>query len=400
MREEVVTNVVENQIEKVVCGKFSTFIILEDGKLLATGKNIDGQLGIGYDESGLPYYGNVYEFKYTGINNADKVITGGNNTFVITKDNKLLATGCNRSGELGLGDDDNRLVFTEITKRDTDGWEKIVEMKAKDINQIVAGDEFTFIVGFKESLYFAGRKSLFSDKLFVYDYISIFKHLFLDRGKKICDAEIRDVKQIACGMGHVCIIGTGIEENKKLLTIGSNKYGQLGLHDKSNRNGFTTTDIVNPKEVICGKYHTFVITDDGKLLATGNNEYGQLGLGDFKNRYGFIDTGIRNPRQVICGYFHTFIITEDGELLGTGKNDNGELCLNHRDKVCEFTPVGLNNIKSISCSFDHTVILTNDNKLIRKGSNEYGQLGYKDNEINKDNISIIKRIINKFKSII
>lgn len=37
------------------------------------------------------------------------------------------------------------------------------------------------------------------------------------------------------------------------------------------------------KQIICGKYHIFILKISGKLFAFGINQYDQLGLGDNKN---------------------------------------------------------------------------------------------------------------------
>ena len=46
--------VLENvKIEKIVCGKFSTFILKEDGDLLVAGANLHGSLGLGTNKDQL-----------------------------------------------------------------------------------------------------------------------------------------------------------------------------------------------------------------------------------------------------------------------------------------------------------------------------------------------------------
>ena len=72
--------------------------------------------------------------------------------------------------------------------------------------------------------------------------------------------------------------------------VGRNTYGQLGLGDKTDR-GLLTSQMGNSLSVVdlgdfvpeimgTGRYHTFVVSNDGKLRDWGYGDYGKLGYGN------------------------------------------------------------------------------------------------------------------------
>ena len=118
------------------------------------------------------------------------------------------------------------------------------------------------------------------------------------------------------------------------------------------------------------------ITHDGKLLVMGSDDYGKLGLGEmeevkdehehrgFRGRYaksenrlhtksaqtssrmGFVD--VKKVTQVSCGVQHTACLTEDGEVMTWGLGKFG--ALGHKDIESTNVPKkveGLSNIIKI-----------------------------------------------------
>ena len=83
------------------------------------------------------------------------------------------------------------------------------------------------------------------------------------------------------------------------------------------------------RQVVCGKYHTFILKESGELFAFGNNKYGQLGLGDNKNRN--VPTLLIHDdsiQQIICGNYNSFILKKSKELFVFGYGNDGQLGLN------------------------------------------------------------------------
>jgi len=87
----------------------TSFGITASGELWCAGRGDQGQLGLGGT-------GNVNVFTQTGNGTSDwaAVSCGSRNTIARKTDNSIWATGLNNYGQLGLGDNTRRLVFTEI----------------------------------------------------------------------------------------------------------------------------------------------------------------------------------------------------------------------------------------------------------------------------------------------
>ena len=75
---------------------------------MATGDNRTGQLGLG-DIVGKNRFTPVPD-----INNCKQIVCAYYYTMILLNDGIILATGNNTSGELGLGDNIKRNIFTEV----------------------------------------------------------------------------------------------------------------------------------------------------------------------------------------------------------------------------------------------------------------------------------------------
>ena len=105
---QVTTNT--DDIKEIYCGMYHTLILKNDGTLWGCGDNEYGQLGLGDDN-------NRYTFTQvtTNANDIKSVYCGGYHTIILKNDGTLWSTGYNGEGRLGLGDDNNRYTFTQVT---------------------------------------------------------------------------------------------------------------------------------------------------------------------------------------------------------------------------------------------------------------------------------------------
>ena len=318
---QVTTNV--DDIKSVYCGGYCTFILKNDGTLWGCGKNSDGQLGLGDTNDR-----NIFTQVTTNVDDIKEIYCGQNHTFILKNNGALWGTGYNGYGQLGLGDTSNRNTFTEITNN------------------------------------------------------------------------TNDIKSVYCGSNHTFIL----KNDGTLWSTGCNGYGQLGLKDTDNRTTFTQV-IINAddvKLVDCGSEHTLILENDGTLCGCGYNGYGQLGLGDTNYRTTFtqVTTITDDIKSVYCGANHTFILENDGTLWDCGHNNRGQLGLGDTNDRNTFTQVTTNayNIKEIYCGWDHNFILKNDGTLWSTGYNNYGQLGLGD-ETNRTNFTQVTTNTNNIKSL-
>ena len=105
---QITTNT--DNIKSIYCGGMHTIILKNDGTLWGCGWNKDGQLGLGDKD-------NRTTFTIIGINsgNIKEIYSSGDHTIILKNDNTLWTCGYNDYGSLGLGDTNDRYIFTQIT---------------------------------------------------------------------------------------------------------------------------------------------------------------------------------------------------------------------------------------------------------------------------------------------
>ena len=106
-----VTTNVNNDVKQIACGDYHVIILKNDGSVWSCGNNYYDQLGLG-NNTDQPTFTKVT----TNVNNDVKeIICGGYFTFIIKNDGSVWNCGDNGNGELGLNDNDNRNVFTQVS---------------------------------------------------------------------------------------------------------------------------------------------------------------------------------------------------------------------------------------------------------------------------------------------
>ena len=328
---QVTTNA--DDIKSVYCGGYCTFILKNDGTLWGCGKNSNGQLGLGDTNDR-----NIFTQVTTNVDDIKEIYCGQNHTFILKNNGTLWGTGYNGYGQLGLGDTSNRNTFTEITNN-TD-----------DIKSVYCGSNHTFILKNNGTLWGTGHNGYGQLGLKDTDNRTTFTQVIINAD---------DVKLVDCGSEHTLIL----KNDGTLWGCGYNGYGQLGLGDTNYRTTFTqiTTNTDDIKEIYCGANHTLILENNGTLWDCGHNNRGQLGLGDTNDRNTFtqVTTNAYNIKEIYCGWDHNFILKNDGTLWSTGYNNYGQLGLGDETNRTTFTQVATNidNIKSLSNQYDIPTII-------------------------------------------
>ena len=320
-----------------------TFILKNDGTLWGCGENIYGQLGLG-DTNDRNIFTKITD-------NVKSVYTGYEHTIILKNDSTLWGCGLN-GGQLGLGDTSDRYTFTQITAN-TD-----------NVKSVYCGGNYTFILKNDSTLWGCGNNG--------YGQLGLGD----TTARTIFTKIINDVKSVDCGRGHTIIL----KNDGTLWGCGRNSYGQLGLGDMTNRHTFIqiTTNTDNIKSFYCGDNYELILKNDGTLWGCGRNANGQLGLGDKSDRTTFVQitTNTNDIKSICCGECHTLILKNNGTLWGTGYND-GKLGLGDTTDKTAFIIIGINtnDIKSVYCGYGYTLILKNDGTLWGCGDNDKSQLG-------------------------
>jgi uncharacterized repeat protein (TIGR02543 family) len=182
----------------------------------------------------------------------------------------------------------------------------------------------------------------------------------------------------------------------RLLTWGSNGYGQLGNQTLVSQS--VPVDITNhfnllPEETILdvslGGYHSAALTSGGRIFTWGFNNYGQLGDGTTVNQNTPVDTtayfnlmGEETIIDIELGWFHSMALTSNGRLLMWGSNGSGRLgdgTTIHKNTPLDITSqfnltVGESIVK-ISAGEEHSSALSSSGRIFTWGRNAQGQLG-------------------------
>ena len=114
-----------------------------------------------------------------------------------------------------------------------------------------------------------------------------------------------------------------------------------------------------------------------RLIGLGSNHFGELGLGQIGEINELTDIPTVAVKDIACGFIHTVIIDVYNNLWGTGANNDKKLGINTGGQsVKDFVqlPHDLEFIQ-VACGANHTLAVSSDNKIWVAGSNIVGQIG-------------------------
>jgi alpha-tubulin suppressor-like RCC1 family protein len=321
----------------------------------------------------------------------------------------VYVAGKNDQGQLGLGDLDDRRIFTVIPT-----------FRGKDVCHLSAYGAICIATTNESEVYVWGGNGVnpvaLEDK----------KEFNLPRRMTMLDGE--ETVLTATGRSHACSISKAGD-----LFV----WGKLGVEDTRLTPQYV--DNFTAVSVACGAKHVSVITDEGELYAWGSTSSGRVGVGNIKQSFQATPMLVKfseHIKLISCGSDHTIAATKS-RIFSWGSNDGYRLGLGDcsgRDSPCEITTIAalggcqildisagvfhsacvirkelltteseiytwgsgycgqlalgeqciattptkveeLSGVKRISCGRTHNAAITHDNNLYTWGSNEHGQLG-------------------------
>lgn len=219
-------------------------------------------------------------------------------------------------------------------------------------------------------------------------------------------------RQIAAGRAHTCAVVTDPSEappnDRHLKCWGANNAGQLGLGDTTPRGGQSSTMPSNlpyvdlgagfvPDRVFAGGDTTCVLSVSGRFACWGDNRYGQLGQGDVEARgdqageMGISLAGVAVPLTLgtltgaSVGSEHVCVVGDGGSSTCWGRNTHGQLGFSDGalgDALGEMAslaavpvPSTTGVVVAVSVSAVHSCALTAGGGIYCWGSNTTGALG-------------------------
>ena len=318
------------EIEPYTGESHSAFLIREQNQtyLYMFGKNIFGQLGFGE---------NSYVFEPLLLpdfpEKIKKVSLGGEHSIILTTKNNIFVSGLNIFGQLGLGDYENRNIFTDIEiYKNT-----LKNNKEEKIIDIAAGAQHSLLLSNKHKVYYCGfNKNNFLDKN---EDINIFT---LIQDEKINNKRI---KFIRAGMN----ISGILFDDKITMAI----FGQdLEFIDKTSEIILVSINNILNKENIkgnslyisdfkLGQEFILILLSNGDVYTCGINTKNKLGIEDEsitkkKEKGSLVFYKISLPEKIIqieAGYDNSIVVSETGKLYGWGSNYYGQICYTKKSTI-------------------------------------------------------------------
>ncbi|MCK5074378.1 MAG: hypothetical protein KAQ98_13190 [Bacteriovoracaceae bacterium] len=390
---------------KPALGYEHTCVVI-DGAAKCWGDNSSGQLGqgntdnYGDDESAIPANINIG----TGLYVTD-ISAGAFHTCALVHTGYVKCWGENGSGQLGLGDTDNR---GDDTNEMGDNLSYVDLGSALTAKSIVAGDYHTCAFLSNDSIKCWGSNSsgqLGQPEVVAVGYASNQMGNYLSDLSTIGLSGIPN--QISAGQNHTC--ATFIGNTTKCW--GENGSGQLGIDDTTDK-GKTDGDLASLSDidlggtsvsyVISGRDHNCIHSQGAnEIKCWGNNTFNQLGLADTMNRGDGVtftaSPGVaqnnnimselpalpmpvgRIAETVASGDDHTCMLMDDNNIKCWGDNTFGQMGLDHAITFTGSTPATATNVAGtsgtdLSSGGDHNCVIVDTRELKCWGRNNKGQL--------------------------
>lgn len=275
-------------VTSIKCGAYHTVALTENGNLYVSGRNSTGQTGTGNDECVK-----IPQLVLSGI---ETFSCGYGHTIALSKTD-IFVWGRNAEGQLGLGDQVNRMRPTKLRS-------------SKNIKSIECGGDYTMVFTENDNIYVWGSN----------DYGQLGLGDSQDHAVPV-RLYLPNINAMAIGCGDCHIVG--VSNDNKLFGWGLNQSGQLGLGDDYNR--------VIPREIFldkscisvsCGALHTVALTTDRAVYF-----WGELN----KIKY-LVPQKICIPQimSINCGGYHVIAIDLYHQVYSWGRNDYGQLGLGHK----------------------------------------------------------------------
>ncbi len=343
---------------KLAMGAGHTLMVGDDGSVWAWGQNDYGQLGLGDNTERL------IPVKIEGLSNITAVAVGDNHSLALDQDGNVWAWGRNDGYQLG----------NDIT---TDSNLPLKIISSGDIKAIAAAADHNVILKDDGTVFGWGDEP--DSPPDFYSLSGIDGHtpgqLYYGTASPAVNYPLTGVKGIATSRmfsaylfddGRICRIGRFVEPSGATTWTPMKNYSApMGIC-----------------AIAAGENFLVALKEDGSVLTFGDNNFGQYGNGTQgngtpadPNPYG-VATGLNDIAEVAAGGYHGLALDQDGNVYTWGKNLYGQLGNGKAD--VQLTPIkvaGLTDITAIGGGTESSIAFRNMQKVYVWGRNDNGQLG-------------------------
>ncbi len=318
----------------IEAGDNHTCAILDNESVKCWGANASGQLGLGHtnnrgDNSSL-MGDNLLAVDLGSDRTAKAIAAGYAHTCAILDNAYVKCWGSNTSGQLGLGDINNRGDNSSNMGDSLPAVDLGTTAKA-----ISAGDSHTCAILDNSQVKCWGDNY----------YGQLGQGDNINRGygsnqmgslNPVNLGSERTAKSITTGTGYTCVI----LDDDSVKCWGRGHAGQLGNGKTQPVSSPPNSPInlgseITAKAITAGKFHTCAVIDNSSIKCWGLNDSGQLGLEDTNSRgdgsnmgdgLPAVDLGAgKTARAISTGDRHTCAILDNASIKCWGSNISGEL---------------------------------------------------------------------------
>eukprot|EP01080_Neovahlkampfia_damariscottae_P011943 gene11943-5344_t len=272
-------------ITKVATGSVHAIFLTDEGLVLSTGSNLSGQTGNSTSGTGVFQY---IPGLISGLMNITDVSAGEKHTIVLNVNQSAYSFGSSGNGELADG------------KHKSTNIPSFIDLK--NVKNIYAGYYRSYFVTQNDEIYGAGKNSV--RQLGYYGSFVKFRKMkdhLQQYSFKAFDSN-----------------SFGITSDARVIGIGSNANGQLGIN--STDSSYTPTlmyGITDAVDVQASSSVTEVLTSSGDVFETGKLLF-------FKNI--IPQHMISDVKKIAVAGSRVIVIKNDNTIYGWGRNLGGVLC--------------------------------------------------------------------------
>jgi alpha-tubulin suppressor-like RCC1 family protein len=355
---------------KISAGDYFSTLVTKEGNLYAAGYNGNGRLGDGTNN-------NRQEFTAIKTNIQEPVrfvSSGTDHSFAILQSGNIAGWGQGDYGKLGINQDNAGSTVPQIPSFSSIAGTTFLGK----IEYVSVGRSQTALLNDRGEYWAAGNKT--------YGALGNGPPVNNVNREKQFKFITNEVTSMAAGNNYILLIKK--DGTMWLAGEGANgKLGTAGTVTVSKLRKNTAIDNSNLM-VFAGKSgHSMVLQKDGRILSAGSNNYGQLGHGDtemsalFDPVINSEDTELTDVAFASLGDGHSMILKKDGTLWATGRNTESQLGISSTGNQLKAVLV-LENVAHVAAGYTHTLAVKEDGSLWAAGSNYYGQFGQRTSNTN------------------
>lgn len=360
--DERIKGITDFKIENIVSSDLISMFLLENGILILSGNNMNGELG----------QGNTVSYQKPRIVDFEekiKLIDAGQSTCIaVGESNSIYSWGA--SLEMGqemlinkIFDKPQKINFTE------------------NIVDVSLSLDHVLILTEKGDVYsFGNNRGALGYTI---------NNDFVPTPQKINLSNVQSIKTTSSG-------SVFLTNNNEVYVCGKNEYGEFGDINTSEKIRKLNLDF-KVKQIATANSSIYLLSIDGNIYSSGLNAYGELGLGitdETSKSFKKINSNFK-VKEIYSSVFSVFhFMSENNELYACGMNLNDELLLGEQGSINK--PRKVNLTKKISKFFGKGTgkfFVDNENSFWAYGQSNNGQIIYSSKEINTKEIYFEKKPI-------